>query len=533
MKMKKTMIFALLVSVIASVSAANKLATDYYQAGEYQTAKAHFLAGNVDAMDSYYLGQIYFIQNKKDSAQYYFNKGLQLDPTNAYNSIGLAALKISTDPKTADNDLKVISKLKTYKKDAVLLTAIAEAYQLNGNDAQANTYLTKAKSANKKCALPYILEGDKFAAQKNNGEAAVRYENAIYFDPNSKAALLKLANLYESTRTQMAFDYLRKAIEVDPQYAIGYATLGEMSYRKGFYPQAMESYEKYLSLVKPTTNDYAQYATILYFNKQYAKALEAINKAPKGYVMDRLKMYSLYELGNLSDASAVGSEFMKSTNVKDVISKDYSTYAKILSKEKKYEESASNYELAYNSDTTTISYISDAAKAFEKAKNYTKAIQNYEKAISKNPTHSMADIYTLGGAYYNAGLDSVTTKDKAQRKAFLQKADSTFNSMSTLFPDHYLGALSAARTNSALDPETTQGLAKPYYEKALAIMLPSLAERKNEILECYRYLGYYYYVKNQLAQSKTYWNKVLEIDPTDNVSLQVIKNIDIQTKKGK
>ena len=105
--------------------------------------------------------------------------------------------------------------------------------------------------------------------------------------------------------------------------------------------------------------------------------------------------------------------------------------------------------------------------------------------------------------------------------------------MSVKFPDHYLGYLSSARTNSALDPETTEGLAKPYYEKALEVMLPSQNERKAEILECYRYLGYYYYVKNELVQSKTFWNKVLEIDPTDAVSLQVIKSIDSNLKKGK
>lgn len=64
-------------------------------------------------------------------------------------------------------------------------------------------------------------------------------------------------------------------------------------------------------------------------------------------------------------------------------------------------------------------------------------------------------------------------------------------------------------------------------------MLPSQNERKAEILECYRYLGYYYYVKNELVQSKTFWNKVLEIDPTDAVSLQVIKSIDSSLKKGK
>ena len=37
-------------------------------------------------------------------------------------------------------------------------------------------------------------------------------------------------------------------------------------------------------------------------------------------------------------------------------------------------------------------------------------------------------------------------------------------------PDNYLGNFWRARVNSLRDPETTQGLAKPYYEAALSIL---------------------------------------------------------------
>ena len=93
------------------------------------------------------------------------------------------------------------------------------------------------------------------------------------------------------------------------------------------------------------------------------------------------------------------------------------------------------------------------------------------------------------------------------------------------FPDHYLGYLMRARANSALDPQAEEGLAVPYYTKALEMMLPDVEKRKNDILESYRYLGFYHLGKNDVTQAKHFWNKVLEYDPADETALQVIKSL--------
>ena len=47
-------------------------------------------------------------------------------------------------------------------------------------------------------------------------------------------------------------------------------------------------------------------------------------------------------------------------------------------------------------------------------------------------------------------------------------ADSVFHAIVEAAPDSYLGNFWRARANSALDPETTQGLAKPFYEEVAA-----------------------------------------------------------------
>ena len=74
----------------------------------------------------------------------------------------------------------------------------------------------------------------------------------------------------------------------------------------------------------------------------------------------------------------------------------------------------------------------------------------------------------LGKCYYNlACQDSVPELQKEE----LIKADSLFKELSFQVPNSYVSYFWRARVNSMLDPETTKGLAKPYYEKVIEIGL--------------------------------------------------------------
>ena len=530
--MKKGMILTLFVAIFTMMSASNKTAIDYYEAGDMKKAKSLFLATpNLDAVDYYYLGMINLYEKNNNAATEAFNKGLQADPANLYNSVGLAAIQIATDPKGADKALKTIGNNKLYKKDAKMQVAIAEAYALNNNKAQKDAYLAKAKKADKKSPLPYIFEGNQLMAQGKTNDAAVAFENAKYFDPNSKIALVKLAQLYVGTRRSIAFENLDKATSLDPKYEYGWKTQADLRREVGFYPEAKAAFEKYMSLTKPVAEDYQTYGQILYFNKNYDEALAALAKAPVNTVSNRLKMYSLHDQDKFEEAIPFAQTLINTAPKAELIYQDYNYFADMLYKTKDYANAAKYYELAYQLDTTRTEAITDIARAYDRAKDYPKAIQYYQKVIDVNPSHSMADIYSLGAACYSAGTDVTTTPDALKRAEYLTKAAEVFGNMATTFPEHYLGVLSQARANSALDPETTKGLAKPYYEKALAMMLSNQVERKNEILEVYQYMGIYYLKKDDYPQSRSYWVKVLEIDPNNSIAKQVIASIDGAKKK--
>ena len=131
-----------------------------------------------------------------------------------------------------------------------------------------------------------------------------------------------------------------------------------------------------------------------------------------------------------------------------------------------------------------------------------------------------ADFYQLGKYYYTAAA-----KDSVLAKEYLLKADSLFAIVKERVPDSHLGHLWQARTKSQLDPETEQGLAKPYYEACIPILEKNKEKYSTELTECYRYLGYYYYLKQDMDSSRIYWNKILSINPSNPTALEALKNI--------
>jgi len=123
---------------------------------------------------------------------------------------------------------------------------------------------------------------------------------------------------------------------------------------------------------------------------------------------------------------------------------------------------------------------------------------------------------------YYAATDSAY-QDK--QPLYLAEADTIFAQVAAKVPDNYLGNFWRARVNSLRDPETTQGLAKPYYEAALSILEQKPDSIKSVLVECNSYLGYYYFVKEDYNQSKLYWNKILEIDPGNETATKALQGI--------
>ena len=104
-----------------------------------------------------------------------------------------------------------------------------------------------------------------------------------------------------------------------------------------------------------------------------------------------------------------------------------------------------------------------------------------------------------------------------------KKADEVYGRIASESPSNKLYAtLMRARINSQLDPESTQGLAKPYYEEYVQLAQTENADNPKLLIEPYMYLGYYYIVKEDNATAKSYYEKILAIDPQNATATQAL-----------
>ena len=71
--------------------------------------------------------------------------------------------------------------------------------------------------------------------------------------------------------------------------------------------------------------------------------------------------------------------------------------------------------------------------------------------------------------------------------------------------------------NYNLDPDSKQGLSKPYYEEYIkrAEASSSPASYQDGIVEGNKYLGYYYLQQGKKDEAATYYEKVLALDPAN------------------
>jgi tetratricopeptide (TPR) repeat protein len=376
-----------------------------------------------------------------------------------------------------------------------------------------------------RCNL-YINKGDSLAALKLYGEASSMYEQAIYFNPKNQDAYFKYAKLYSVLNPKSSIETLQKLLIADSTVTIAKKEIAELYYNIEDIPNATKYYADYVESSNPSSDDIARYSTILFSNKNYEKSLQYVKKFlekdSNHFVLRRLRMYNEFELKD-TNIYASAEKFMNGSDTSKYIYYDYLYYSKILKDKKEYAKANISLEKALALDSTSVDLYKNIASNYESLNNYEKAIENYLIFFEKGKVQ-LADYLILGQAYYFAGNNISLQQDSIKRISNLQKADSLFAIIVEKIPTNAIGNFWRARANSSIDIETTLGLAKPYYEAALVILERENKDKK-KIIECYSYLGYYYFVKNEMTTSKEYWNKILAIDPKNDTALKALKGI--------
>lgn len=544
--MKRIFLFAILSIGTFSLSAAEVAQAAqgiaYYNAGFAQVAKPLLIKENATdtltlSETSFYLGNIYFQENKLDSAAFYFRKGLRSRKPNNFNPIGLIMLKIKINPREASMDFLNLSRFPFNRRNIDFYIAVSRAYLYNGHLEGADIFLERAKSINVRYSGVAVLAGDILVAKNNIGEACSNYEMAILYDPNCKEAYIKYARAYKAVNPALAIEKLNELKAKEPSFLLAERELGDTYYATNDFKKATQAYDNYLKSGNTGIGDFINYATSVLYSKDYAKALEVsllgLQKAPRNPVFARIALFSCVSLEKYDDALKYGDMLFNKSEKPILAYYDFANYATALSAKKQYDLAIELYKKAYKVDSAQVAIFKEISDLYESKEDYPNSIAAYKKYLSLIPEDKTTSdmIVALAKKYYSYGGLETTPADI--KKLDLLAADSLFAKVAVMEPTNYRANFYRARTNLALDPDYQTDIAKGFYEQTLTLVESKADVRFNSvIIESSRYLGAYYFQKKDYVKSKTYWNKILAIEPKNELALKLVDAID-KAQKGK
>jgi tetratricopeptide (TPR) repeat protein len=485
-----------------------------------KTFRSLIISQPANGLYYFYQGENFLDWGKTDSAKAVYQRGININATNALNYVGLGKVQWYTgDSKDAIDNFykaKVISK----SKDAIVLDKIAEAY-INAPSKDIKTaidLLNQAMIIDPNNVDIAIDMGDAYLAQNDGSNAVTYYEKATTINPKSALGTLRLGQLYERARNyDLSYQYFQKATQIDSTFAPAYREKAEMLHAAGRNDEAIAQYKKYLQL-NDAINARIRYASFLFVAKKYPDAISELQKImaqdTTNAILFRLLGYAQYETGNYKDGIMNMNKFFAKaaqSNVK-VLASDYAYQGRLLSKTGQDSLAIEKLKQALQKDTSSDvgEIYSQIGNIYFKNGNYPMATQ-YFQVRSHLPQPTVNDYNALGRAAYSCNQ--------------FQKADSAFAIITKYMPDLPLGYLWRARCNSSIDSLATLGLAVPFYQQYIQKVGADTIRNKADLSEAYDYLGYYYFLKKDKDNADNYYKREQNIDPNDPKPKQYFESL--------
>ena len=485
---------------------------DIEQPSKVMPALEQAVQGNPD--NQYYLGLGHILTGNPDKALEIFEKGIADDKKNPLPVAGKGHVKLLQKKTAEGKALLAEAADMNRKKTSEQWKAIGRAYLSDTKFLlDAISALENAKSLDNGDPVTHLLLGDAYLMQNQGGESVSSYERAANADPKWAKPLYKIAKVYQrSLNNEIVMQNLTRAVAVDPEFAPAWRELGEAYYKQKKASEAVNAYEKYLSVSETPGDAKYQLGFFYIMDKNFQKATEMFGQVlnDRNASPTALKFYAfaLMEQNKDEEARKILAQFFQKAEPKDIKASDYATYGKLLLKFK--DDSLANEAFAKGIELDTAFQEMEVrelhAKTLYLRKKYNEASEAYEEVIrakeqtEQNP--SAYDLFYLGHSKYMDGQ-------------YLE-ADSAFTKLSEMQPNSTLGYLYAAKARVQYDSTGTEGVAIPMYEKFVEIALEDAEKNKKELIDAYDYLGQYaLHKKNDLTAATHYFKKILELDPTN------------------
>ena len=504
-----------------------------------------------------------------------FNKGVEANPTDPLNFVGLAKVAAYKGDETKAEELRVKAKslLPPYKKIKKIENPTKYAYTL-GKLAESYIEFTKVDTSK---ALPlirealtidprnsevYIIAGDIYIMVNDGSKAIKNYNLAQDWDLQSPTANMKIGSIYVKGRSlTAAIPYYEQAIALDQNYAPAYRELGQLYSMAGRFTDSKRYFEKYLELTEGNIPAKIRYVNALFYAKEYQEVIKNVEEIFKiddsRTYMNRIAGYSAYEEGDYDLALSYMDKLFSTLDPEHLIKKDYIYLARILVRrnqdvvkmsieadnsagdlnklEAQYaamKEGAAKMKAKADIDALKSRVDSLTAKVAASEKELTRAFEAYGQAASYDGEdlnmlnekgnyqyayHRYADAASTWSSMLDKGRDSENDylqvgKAYYQAKKF-DKADEIFTQMIAKYPDDIQGYLWSANNASAKDPDSELGLARPKFKAVLQKATADSVKYATEIYNSLRYLGYDALQNKRYDEAKAYYERMINLSP--------------------
>ncbi len=443
----------------------------------------------------------------------------------------VAVVKNLISQKPADLDKQMKSFYKKNKKNADNLVAFSRAFFEAKDTANAKMFANYALEATKnKCAPAFIILGDIEALGDNGGEAATFYDQAIYADPKNPEGYYKYANVYRKISPAGAVAKLNELRQQRPDIAVD-ALAGRIYYMSNEFDKAFDAYNK-ADMSKMEERDLSDYAMTAFFKQKYDKALEVakfgLSKKPRHAAFNRLAFFNSTELKKYDDALMYADALFNKSDSAKFSYYDYTYYGNALMGAKQTDKAIEMYELALKQEdmdnkAKRAGIVKQLSDAYRDKEDYLNAIKHYKDYLESMEKPTANDLAGLAGLHMEHGA---TLSAEAQAEAF-RNADAAYADLAQKFEQaQEYATFMRARVNGQMDPDQSKGLAKPFYEKLVELIGPKTDldnTDKARLKESYHYLISYYFIqKNDKDTAKQYAQKMLAIDPDNEIAKQVL-----------
>jgi tetratricopeptide (TPR) repeat protein len=478
------------------------------------------------------------------NAKNIFNKGVNANPNDPLNYVGLAKVAVLLDDdKTADemrakaksfllpfkNIKKIVPPANEY---ALALAKIAESYIKDGevDTSKALPLIRQAISIDPKNPNIFLIAGDIYILAHDGSNSIKNYNLAQFLDPKSPTAAMKIGNIYVRGKSlQAAIPNFEDAINLDANYAPAYRELGQLYYLAGRLDQSKANYKKYLDLTAGNIPAKTRYVNALFYAGDYDEVIKNVEEIlavdnSRAY-MNRLAGYSYYEKkpADYDKALFYMEQLFKTVPADRILPKDHHYIARILMKKNQNylkmadDLSASDQQLQkdkakYNSATTAdkarLKPALDAltakvgkltADVANSKKEIDRGFQQYAKVLELKPgdkgvINEMIFNYNQFKRYNDAAKSMARLLDPSKddfdaymkiARAFYnggnyKAADSVLNIIIKKSPDYLPAYVQIARTYFKMDPDFKLGLTKSKFEKVIEVAKKDSLKSENE-----------------------------------------------------